>query len=200
MGCWGPGAFENDAAQVLLADLAHWNRDSEHGHGPERVIRQLRILFGAEPGAGPAGTDRSHPGRDGRSGCEEPGARDAHRFTVSALVIARALRGAGSGWDHSDVQDQAGNLNPGIRPAVLDRMLRVRRPPGQVSDWLETAVEHCDLIRYEHARELLPAVVSYLEACREAVPPASEAAAGSYQAEVDRMLSAAEFCSTVAAD
>jgi hypothetical protein len=200
MNSWGAGAFENDFALVLLADLAHWNRDVEHGHGPEWVIRQLRILFRMEPGAGPAGINRAAWSPDGRSGYEEPGAGDAHRCTISALVIASALRGAGPGGDHLDLQDLAGNLPSGIRPAVVDRILRVQRPAGQVSDWRETAVEHCDLIRYEDAIQLLPAVVTYLKSRRAAVPVAGGAATGFYQAEIGSMLAAAEFCATVAVD
>jgi hypothetical protein len=196
MDSWGAGAFENDVALVLLADLAHWNRSTGPGHGPEQVIGRLRILF-AEPGAGPAGTDCEHLGLDGWPGRGEPGAGDARRLTVSALVIARALRGAGSGGDQPDL---AARLNPGIRPAVLDRILRVRRPPGQVSDWLETAVEHCDLIRYEDAAQLLPAVVSYLKSLRRAVPLAGDTDAACYQAEIGNMLGVAEFCGTVAVD
>lgn len=198
MDCWGPGAFENYSAMVLLANLAHWNRDAEHGHGPEWVAGQLRILFGMEPG--PIKTDPVQQGQaDGLSG-EETVAGEAHRFTICALVIARALRGAGSGGDQPGPQDPAGNLNPGVRPAVLNRILRVRRAAGQVSDWRETAVEHCDLISYANARELLPAVVSHLKARRAAIPFPGDAAAGSYHAEIDSMLAAAEFCGTIAVD
>jgi hypothetical protein len=199
MDLWGTGAFENDFALVLLANLAHWNRGIERGYGPEWVIRQLQILFGMGPGAVANGTDREHWGRDGRAGYEESGAGDAQRLTVSALVIACALQGTGSGGDRRDLQDLAGRLNPGIRTGVLERLLRVRRPPGQVSDWLETAGEHCDLIRYEDARELLPAVISYLKSRRQSVAFADEAASRSYQAEVGSMLEAGEFCVTLLA-
>jgi hypothetical protein len=199
MGGWGPGVFENDVALVLLANLAHWNRGIERGQGPEWVSGQLRILFASGPGAPPAGTDRAPWGGDGGPGYEESGAGDAHRLTVSALVIARALQGTGPGGDELDLQDLAGGGNPGIRASVLDRLLRVRRPPGQVSDWLETAGEHRDLISYEDARELLPAVISWLQSRRQAVAVADEAAGRSCQAEIGSMLEAGEFCVTLLA-
>ena len=199
MDLWGPGAFENDLALVLLANLAHWNRGIESGQGPEWGIRQLRILFGMGSGAVAIGIDREHWGREGRAGYEESSAGDAQRLTVSALVIARVLQGAGSGGDQPGLQDLAGKVDPGIRAGVLDRLLRVRRPPGEVSDWLETAGEHCDLIRYEDARDLLPAVISYLKSRRRVVAFADEADSRSYQAEIGSMLEAGEFCVTLLA-
>jgi hypothetical protein len=199
MGLWGPGAFENDFALVLLANLAHWNRGTERGQGPEWVSGQLRILFGSGPGAAPAGIDRAPWGGADRAGYEESGAGDAHRLTVSALVIARALQGTGPGGDQLGLQDLAGGGSPGIRAGVLDRLLRVRRPPGQVSDWLETAGEHCDLIRYEDARELLPAVISWLQSRRQAAAFADEPAGRSCQAEIGSMLEAGEFGVTLLA-
>jgi hypothetical protein len=195
MSLWGAGAFENGLAQVLLANLAHWNRDSPDGYGPEWVTGQLRVLFGTARGtAVPFGLDRRH-----ECGCraqyEESGTGHAHRLVVAALVIARAFQGADTGGNRREVQDLAASLNR-CRGGVVDRILRGSRPAGQVSDWLETAGDHCDLITYEAAAELLPAVVVHLTSRRQAIPFA-DAASLSCQAEITSMLEAAEFCLAV---
>lgn len=191
MGSWGAGAFENDDAQVLLANLAHWGRGAAPGYGRERVSRQLRILFGREHGGAPPGPDTGRGSQASRAGDEESGAGDAQRLTAAALVIARAIEGTESG---GELREQ---LNPGLRPDVLNRLLRVRRPPGQVSDWLESASEHCDLIRYKDATELLPAVILYLKSRRA---HAAAAADRSCEDEIGNMLAAAEFCDTIKVD